>query len=67
MQNLITEKSVDYELLDSGDGQKLVRYGSVVVARPDPQALWKKNLSVDIWKKADAIFEASKEKTKWEN
>ncbi|NQV88519.1 MAG: class I SAM-dependent methyltransferase [Parcubacteria group bacterium] len=68
MQNLSilkTTASKNYELLDSGDGHKLERYGSVVVARPDPQALWRKNLSVDIWKKADAIFETSKEKTKW--
>ena len=42
---LITEKSPEYELLDSGNGEKLERYGDVVVARPDPQALWNKNLS----------------------
>lgn len=30
----------EYELLDSGDGLKLERYGNVVLERPDPQALW---------------------------
>lgn len=46
----------DYELLDSGDGEKLERYGRYVVARPDPQALWKKRLSPDEWQRADARF-----------
>ncbi len=49
------EPSTDYELLDSGDGDKLERYGSIVVARPDPQALWKKQ-HPEIWKKAQAVF-----------
>jgi 23S rRNA (cytosine1962-C5)-methyltransferase len=40
-----TLPSTDYELLDSGDGEKLERYGDVIVARPDPQALWPKSLS----------------------
>ncbi len=47
MEILITNKSEDYELLDSGEGQKLERYGSVVLARPDNQALWNKKLSED--------------------
>ena len=32
---LTTLVSEEYELLDSGDGEKLERYGEVVVARPD--------------------------------
>ena len=36
----IVPPSSDYELLDSGDGEKLERFGQVVLARPDPQALW---------------------------
>jgi 23S rRNA (cytosine1962-C5)-methyltransferase len=53
---LITKQSTDYELLDSGEGEKLERFGTVVLARPDPQALWRKNLSVAEWKKADGCF-----------
>lgn len=30
----------DYELLDAGDGDKLERWGSVTLLRPDPQAVW---------------------------
>lgn len=32
---------MDYELIDSGDGCKLERWGKVVLKRPDPQAIWK--------------------------
>ena len=32
----------DYELLDSGEGEKLERYGEVTLVRPDPQALWRR-------------------------
>lgn len=51
----ITEPTRDYALLDSGDGDKLERYGSVIVARPDPQALWKKN-HPELWRQARAVF-----------
>ena len=53
---LITEPSKDYELLDSGDEQKLERFGNIILSRPDPQALWLKSLSESEWQKADAIF-----------
>ncbi|MSU75124.1 MAG: SAM-dependent methyltransferase [Candidatus Magasanikbacteria bacterium] len=53
---LKTKPGNDYALLDSGDGEKLERYGEVTVARPDPQALWKKRLSESEWQKADAYF-----------
>lgn len=54
---LSTLPSADYELLDSGDGEKLERYGKVVFRRPDPQALWKKNLSLNKdWGNAHAVF-----------
>ena len=46
----------DYTLLDSGDGKKLERYGSFVLSRPDPQALWKPHISMSEWNKADAVF-----------
>ena len=40
----------DYELLDSGCGEKLERFGSVVMARPEPKALWNKSLPEAEWK-----------------
>ena len=47
---LITEPSPDYTLLDSGEGEKLERFGKFVLSRPDPQALWNKTLSEAEWK-----------------
>ena len=41
----------DYELLDSGCGEKLERFGSYVLARPEPKALWDKSLSDGEWRR----------------
>ncbi len=53
---LITPPGSGYELIDSGEGEKLERFGPNVLSRPDPQALWKKNLPKNEWDKADAYF-----------
>ena len=39
----------DYELLDSGCGEKLERFGDYVLARPEPKALWDKSLGEREW------------------
>jgi 23S rRNA (cytosine1962-C5)-methyltransferase len=39
----------DYELIDSGDFEKLERFGKYVLVRPEPQAVWNKNLSIKEW------------------
>jgi len=52
---LIAEPEKDYELLDSGDGEKLERYGRIVLSRHDPQAIWPK-ADAKQWHKADAIY-----------
>ena len=57
---LKTLPSADYELIDSGNEEKLERYGKYVLRRPDPQALWNKTLSENEWKNADATFGADK-------
>lgn len=49
-------KDNSYELLDSGEGQKLERFGAYVLARPCSQAVWKKALSPKIWAQAHATF-----------
>ncbi|MBU1211766.1 MAG: class I SAM-dependent methyltransferase [Alphaproteobacteria bacterium] len=57
-----------YELLDSGGGRKLERFGDIVVDRPEPQALWRRRLSADRWAQAHAVFSASgddEDKGKW--
>jgi 23S rRNA (cytosine1962-C5)-methyltransferase len=52
----ITRTEKDYELLDSGEGEKLERFGSVVLSRPDPQALWARKLAPEKWSEADGVF-----------
>lgn len=41
----------DYELLDSGKGEKLERFGRYVLWRPEPKALWDKSLSEKEWER----------------
>lgn len=36
----VCDSWTDYEVLDTGDGEKLERWGSVVLRRPDPQVIW---------------------------
>ena len=68
MDNIfITKKSADYELLDSGGGCKLERFGDFVLSRPDPQALWRKSLAESVWQSADATFVQTAGRGKWQN
>ena len=53
LSTLVAEPWGDWGLIDCGNGQKLERYGSVVVARPEPQAMWAPALAE--WD-ADATF-----------
>lgn len=43
-----------YELIDTGNGQKLEQWGTSLIARPAGQAVWSKTLSKERWKKAVA-------------
>ncbi len=49
----------DYALLDCSDGQRLERWGSFVLIRPDPQVIWKGVQQNPFWKKADASYRRS--------
>ena len=48
----------EYEVLDTGDGEKLERWGEVILRRPDPQTIWPK-AEPRMWEKADAIYHRS--------
>lgn len=50
----------DYELIDSGDGQKLERFGPYQLVRPETQAIWSPALSPHIWEQADAHFQRTR-------
>jgi 23S rRNA (cytosine1962-C5)-methyltransferase len=57
----------DYELLDSGEGLKLERFGAYKFVRPDHQAMWKPASPQRDWDDADAVFQATNEESggKW--
>ncbi|OIN59347.1 class I SAM-dependent methyltransferase [Arsenicibacter rosenii] len=62
MQLLTPAPWPDYELLDSGNFEKLERFGRYTLARPEPQAIWDKSLSEQEWKRlADASFRRDKQ------
>ncbi|WP_183228905.1 class I SAM-dependent methyltransferase [Bartonella callosciuri] len=58
---LETGSSTDYALIDSGNGQKLERYGTCRIIRPEGQALWKPALSQKKWADVDAIFTGNRD------
>ncbi len=53
----------DYELLDSGNGQKLERFGPYIFSRPEVQALWKPTWPTEKWQAAHAVFNPSGEES----
>ncbi len=48
----------DYELIDAGDKEKLERWGTLVLRRPDPQALWPRGADAR-WNRPDAWYHRS--------
>ena len=62
---LKTIKQKDYELIDAGNGKKLERFGSYLLSRPDPEALWQKNLPDSEWQKVQLEFVRNGTKNKW--
>ncbi len=62
---LITKPQPGYELIDSGGEEKLERFGSVVLRRPDPQALWEKTLGAGEWDGAQGTYVRDAKEGKW--
>src|SRR5690242_20523137 len=52
----LTPEWDEYELLDSGDGRKLERFGEFMLVRPEPQAKWPPALAAKRWEAADGEF-----------
>ncbi|MEF2791250.1 MAG: oxidoreductase, partial [Alistipes dispar] len=68
MQMQLTPAFGDYELLDTGDFEKLERFGRFVTRRPEPQAIWRRSLPEAEWRRADASFRRdgrSEERGEW--
>ena len=58
------EDWLDYELLDTGEGEKLERFGPYIFVRPYEDAVWKRTLGDKEWEKADGKFWSSKQGAK---
>jgi 23S rRNA (cytosine1962-C5)-methyltransferase len=54
---------IDYELLDTGDGLKLERFGPYRFVRPEVQAMWKPSLAPSAWKDVHAVFQPTNEES----
>lgn len=64
MQLLEPKYWKDYELIDSGNYEKLERFGKYIIARPEPQAVWNKSLTEDEWENlSNAVFKREKGKS----
>lgn len=63
-RHLVSLPWSDYELIDSGENMKLERFGSIVVARPETQALWGK-ARPELWETAHAEFAFRDGKGAW--
>ena len=50
----------DYKILDMADGQKLEKWGNIILSRPDPQIIWKEKTFPSKWKEANATYHRSK-------
>ena len=54
----IASKWKDYKILDMADGQKLEKWGDIILSRPDPQIVWKNKSFPQKWKKINEIGRA---------
>ena len=54
----ISNKWIDYECLKTGNGEKLERWGNIILNRPDPQIIWEKKA---VWNNYDGYYHRSNE------
>ena len=54
----LSDKWTDYEILATGNGMKLERFGNIVLNRPDPQIIWDKTNN-PIWNTWDGYYHRS--------
>ena len=55
----MNEKWTDYEIIASGDGEKLERWKDIILLRPDPQAIWRAPFDLKTYKGLHARYERS--------
>ena len=52
----VSDNWLDYELIDCSDGERLERWGDIILIRPDPQAIWNTPRRNSLWKSAHARY-----------
>ena len=57
----ISDNWKDFEVIDTGSGEKLERWGDILLARPDPQVIWEGRFRQDLWENAHARYHRSNE------
>lgn len=55
----VSDKWKEYELLDCTNGERLERWGDIILIRPDPQVIWKTGRRHPLWRKANARYNRS--------
>ncbi|MCI8553384.1 MAG: SAM-dependent methyltransferase [Clostridiales bacterium] len=55
----IADRWKDYELIDASDGERLERWGDILLIRPDPQIIWQTPRRHPLWKQANARYHRS--------
>ena len=55
----IADNWKDYAVLDCGGGEKIERWGSQILQRPDPQAIWARDKDCKAWNRPNAIYHRS--------
>ena len=56
----LSNEWAEYKILDMADGQKLEKWGNVILERPDPQIIWKNKSYPNKWKEINAKYHRSK-------
>ena len=52
----VADKWTDYELLDASEGERLERWGDIILIRPDPQVIWRTEKTHPLWNAAHARY-----------
>ena len=55
----LSDKWKDYELIDTSDGERLERWGDIILIRPDPQIIWSTGRKNPLWRNAHARYHRS--------
>ncbi|MFH1831552.1 MAG: class I SAM-dependent methyltransferase [bacterium] len=64
---LVPAQSKSYQLLDSGNGMKVERFGDNIIVRPDANCVWSPQAQKSVWANVDAILEKTSDgKYTWE-